>query len=87
MLRGERGAARTPPGATRALAAWICHLRGHGAPVKDARAETVVPLADGPLPDAVRSVLDFLDPAIAADDALAAAVLTHVEALERQATP
>jgi len=35
----------------------------------------------------VRSVLAFLDPAIAADDALAAAVLTHVEALERQATP
>ena len=87
VLRAERGAGRTPPGATRALAAWICHLRGHGAPVKDARAETVVPLADGPLPDAVRSVLDFLDPAIAADDALAAAVLTHAEELERHATP
>ena len=86
VLRGERAAGRTPPGATRALAAWICHLRGHGAPVKDARAETVVPLADGPLPHAVRSVLDFLDPAIAADDALAAAVLTHAEELERQAT-
>ncbi len=87
VLRAERAAGRTPPGATRALAAWICHLRGHGAPVKDARAETVVPLADGPLPVAVRSVLDFLDPAIAADDALAAAVLTHAEELERQATP
>ena len=87
VLRAERGAGRTPPGATRALAAWICHLRGLGAPVKDARAETVVPLADGPLPDAVRSVLDFLDPAIAADDALAAAVLAHAEELERQATP
>ena len=55
--------------------------------MKDARAETVVPLADGPLPDAVRSVLDFLDPASAADDALAAAVLGHAEELERQATP
>ena len=84
VLRRERAAGRTPPGATRALAAWICHLRGLGAPVKDARAETVVPLAGGPLPDAVRSVLHLLDPALAADDVVAAAVLAHAEELEHQ---
>jgi fructuronate reductase len=84
VLRKERAAGRTPPGATRTLAAWVCHLRGLGAPVKDARAETVVPLVDRSLRDAVRSVLHFLDPAIAADDAVAAAVLAHAEELERQ---
>ena len=49
VLRAERAAGRMPEGATRALAAWICHLRGLGAPVIDARADEVVPLAQGPL--------------------------------------
>ena len=84
VLRSERAAGRTPPGATRALAAWVCHLRGLGAPVRNASAETVVPLAHGPLPDAVRAVLRLLDPEIAADEAIAAAVLDHAEELEHQ---
>ena len=32
-----------PLGATRVLAAWVCHLRGLGAPVSDVRADEVVP--------------------------------------------
>ena len=38
VLRAERSAGRMPEGAVRALAAWIGHLRGAGAPVSDPRA-------------------------------------------------
>ena len=51
-----------PEGAVRVLAAWIGHLRGAGAPVVDPRADELVALAAGPLPEAVRRVLDDLDP-------------------------
>ena len=39
VLRRERSAGRMPEGAARALAAWVMHLRGAGAPVDDVRAE------------------------------------------------
>ena len=48
VLRAERAAGRLPEGATRALAAWVCHLRGLGAPVTDARADEVVAARAGP---------------------------------------
>ncbi|HET9970957.1 MAG TPA: mannitol dehydrogenase family protein [Streptosporangiaceae bacterium] len=67
VLRAERAAGRVPPGATRVLAAWVCHLRGLGAPVNDVRASEVVPLAKGPLAEAVPRVLATLDPALGAD--------------------
>jgi fructuronate reductase len=75
VVRAERSAGRMPDGALRALAAWIGHLRGAGAPVADPRAAELVALAGGPLPDAVRRILEDLDPALAADDALVAGVL------------
>ncbi|MEU4425019.1 mannitol dehydrogenase family protein, partial [Actinoplanes sp. NPDC024001] len=34
VLRAERAAGRMPAGAVRAVAAWIAHLRGSGAPVR-----------------------------------------------------
>ncbi|NMR21271.1 mannitol dehydrogenase family protein [Cellulomonas fimi] len=74
VLLRERAAGRLPLGATRPLAAWVCHLRGSGAPVTDARADEVVPLAAGPLPEAVRRVLGVLDPALADDEVVAAVV-------------
>ncbi len=74
VLRAERAAGRMPAGAVRVLGAWIDHLRGAGAPVDDARADQVVALAAGPRPEAVRRVLDFLDPALPADGELVAAV-------------
>ena len=83
VLRRERAAGAVPAGATRALAAWLCHLRGAGAPVDDARADDLVPLAAGPLADAARRVLGALDPALAGDDALVAAVLEQAEDLEQ----
>jgi fructuronate reductase len=74
-LRLERAAGRLPQGAVRALAAWIGHLRGVGVPVVDARADQVIPLAGGPLREAVPRVLAALDPTLADDQELVAAVL------------
>ena len=67
VLRAERVAGRLPAGATRVLAAWVCHLRGLGAAVSDVRAKEAVPLAQGPLGQAVPRVLRWLDPALGAD--------------------
>ena len=69
VLRGERAAGRMPPGAVRILAAWIDHLRGFGAPVKDAAA--------GPYREhagSVREVIALLAPDLAEDGDLVAAV-------------
>jgi fructuronate reductase len=75
VLRAERAEGRLPEGATRIIAAWICHLRGLGAPVTDARADEVVPLAAGSLDEAMARVVGFLDPALADDPAFGAIVL------------
>jgi fructuronate reductase len=48
------------PGATRLVAAWIAHLRGHGAPVADVRSDVVIALADGPAAAAVTNVVEWL---------------------------
>jgi fructuronate reductase len=80
-LRQERAAGRLPAGAIGVLAAWVCHLRGAGASVDDTRADQVVPLADGPLPQAVPRVLAALDPALADDGELVAAVVADAERL------
>ena len=80
-LRTELAAGRLPAGAVRPLAAWVCHLRGRGAEVTDASAATYLPLAEGPLRDAVHRVLDELDPALGADGSVAAAVLAGARAL------
>ncbi|MEY9872007.1 fructuronate reductase [Streptacidiphilus sp. MAP12-33] len=85
VLRAERAAGRLPEGASTVLAAWLLHLRGHGAPVRDAGADPA--LATGPLPAATRRVLALLDPALAEDDELAAGVAALAEGmLPRPAT-
>jgi fructuronate reductase len=60
-VRAELGQGRVPTGAARVLAAWVCHLRGQGAPVNDVAAEEFTALAAGELADAVRRVLGRLD--------------------------
>ena len=81
-LRRELAAGRIPPGATLPVAAWVSHLRGHGAKITDARRAEILPLVAGPLSEAVRNVLDVLDPELAADDGVVAAILAQVEELE-----
>src|SRR5215472_17802735 len=83
VLRAERAAGRLPPGATRVLAAWICHLRGLGAPVNDARADEVMPLADGQVNAAVRRVLGRLDAELADDADLISVVADQTQQLSR----
>jgi fructuronate reductase len=75
VVRAELAAGRVPVAGARALAAWVLHLRGAGAPVTDPRAADLTRRAAGPLPEAVRRVLDALDPALAADRTLLDAVL------------
>jgi fructuronate reductase len=70
-VRAELGQGRVPTGAARVLAAWVCHLRGQGAPVNDVAAEEFTALAAGELADAVHRVLGRLD---ADDDRLRAEV-------------
>jgi fructuronate reductase len=60
VLLAERGAGALPEGVTRLIAAWIVHLRGHGAPVDDVAADEVTALARGPVREAVAAVLDRL---------------------------
>jgi fructuronate reductase len=79
VLRAERAHGRPAGGAARAVAAWICHLRGLGAPVADARADHWVDLAAGPLAETVLRVLHGLGDDLADDVAL----LDTVTALAR----
>ncbi|GIF00878.1 mannitol dehydrogenase family protein [Paractinoplanes rishiriensis] len=72
VLRAERAAGRMPTGAVRALAAWIAHLRGTGAPVNDAAADAVLGAAGGRPAEATGRVLALLDADLATDDALLA---------------
>ncbi|WP_127573647.1 mannitol dehydrogenase family protein [Georgenia faecalis] len=84
-LRAERAAGRMPSAAVVAVAAWIAHLRGAGAPVGDVRAEEVVALARGERADAVRRVLAELAPDLGADAELATALTDQVAAFETAA--
>jgi fructuronate reductase len=80
-LRAERATGRMPLGASRVLAAWICHLRGRGAPVNDARADDIVPLAQGMLGESVPRLLDRLDPELGDDVELVAIVVQQADEL------
>ncbi|HEX9624951.1 MAG TPA: mannitol dehydrogenase family protein, partial [Streptosporangiaceae bacterium] len=77
VLRAERQAGRLPAAATRTLAAWLCHLRGLGATVNDARAQEVLPLARGRIAEAAPRVLGWLDPELAADHDVVGAVINQ----------
>jgi fructuronate reductase len=70
VLHAERAAGRMPAGAIRVLGAWIAHLRGAGAPVTDAAADTALAATTGPPADAARAVLAILGPDLATDEAL-----------------
>ena len=72
---GERGG--VAEGACRAIAGWVLHLRGVGAPVDDKGATEVVEQANaGDLAQVVQAVLAFLQ---VDDDKVAETVLTQAE--------
>lgn len=77
-LLADRAAGNTPIGAERAIAAWILHLRGMGAPVNDARADQVLPLVEGTLKASVAGICDYLQ---IADPASRASILMLAEDL------
>lgn len=78
-LRAERASGHLPLGCVTALAAWVLHLRGHGAPVQDVDGDRFVAAAQADdAVDAVSAVLALLDPTLAADPEL-------VDAIEAQA--
>jgi hypothetical protein len=60
----------------------VLHLRGRGAPVREARPDRVAGLADGTLDDAVRAVLDRLGPGLGGHEPLVADVLGRARELE-----
>ena len=80
-LRAELPAGRVPTGACRVVAAWVLHLRGAGAPVKDTLADDVLPLVSGSLEDAVGRVVEHLAPDLAGDERVREAVRSQAEVL------
>jgi fructuronate reductase len=60
VLRAARADGELPSGATRFVAAWIAHLRGHGVPVQDVDAGPLTQLAQGSVREAVPAVLEWL---------------------------
>ncbi|WP_241681036.1 mannitol dehydrogenase family protein [Pseudactinotalea terrae] len=80
VVQAERAAGNVPTGGATTLAAWVLHLRGEGAPVKDATVEKALAAAtSGDLPVAVPAVLDLLG--LGGDEELTAAVLAQVDAI------
>jgi fructuronate reductase len=81
-VRAERAAGRVPIGAATTVAAWVLHLRGLGAPIKDAGAGAAREAANsGELPDVVPAVLDTLEPGLGADQDFVDAVLRQADAI------
>jgi len=80
-MRAERTAGRSGTGAARVIAAWLCHLRGRGAPVSDPRAAALTELAGGQLEAAARRVLAELDPVLAGDEVSVTTVVDCAEEL------
>jgi len=81
-IRAERAAGRIPVGCATTVAAWVLHLRGLGAPVKDSGAAAAQQAANsGDLQTAVPAVLDTLDLNRGSDEDFVRAVLTQAEAI------
>jgi fructuronate reductase len=85
-LKAERASGRLPAGCATTVAAWILHLRGYGAPVKDTAAAGFLEVAhSAELADAVPAVLELLEPGLGRDGALVDAVVAQAEDIHRRA--
>jgi fructuronate reductase len=86
-VRAERAAGRIPVGCATTLAAWVLHLRGAGAPVKDPGAASALQAANpGDMPTAVPAVLGTLEPGLGKDGDFVRAVLAQAEAIMKSGT-
>ncbi|WP_426514870.1 mannitol dehydrogenase family protein [Dactylosporangium sp. McL0621] len=82
VLQAENATGSHSSAATQVLAAWVCHLRGRGAPVNDPHARATD--AGGPLTAAVPRLLRILDPNLGMDLDVVAQVVRQAEAIERE---
>ncbi len=83
VIKAERAVGNLPVGAATALAGWVLHLQGHGAPVKDPGAGPAQSAASAAtVSDAVTAVLGTLDESLASDAELADLVTQRVEWLK-----
>jgi fructuronate reductase len=79
----ERAAGRIPVGAATTVAAWVLHLRGAGAPIKDANADATEAAADEEdLEAAARNVLEFLRSGLGEDAELVDAVMEQARQIQ-----
>ena len=81
-LNAERAAGGEPIGAERAVAAWVLHLRGVGAPFQDANADAVKGFGEGTLEESVEKACDYLK---IPDPAARASILALARELEAAA--
>ncbi|NLE99076.1 MAG: mannitol dehydrogenase family protein, partial [Propionibacterium sp.] len=80
-LRRFRKEGEMPKAAVTAVAAWLLHLRGHGAPIKEAAPEKLQALVGGSLKEDAKNVLGHVVPELAGDDELVTAVMQAAEEL------
>ncbi len=81
-LLAERAAGRLPIGCATATAAWVLHLRGQGAPLKDDGAGPArAAAAADDLPEAAAGVLETWQPGLGADQDLVRLVVQQCERL------
>jgi fructuronate reductase len=84
-IRAERSAGRVPIGCATTIAAWVLHLRGLGAPIKDPGAAAAEKAANsGELREAVPAVLDVLEPGLGGDRGFVDAVIRQAGAIQSQ---
>jgi fructuronate reductase len=84
-VRAERAAGRVPIGCASTIAAWVLHLRGLGAPIKDPGAGPAQKAANsGVLQEAVPAVLDVVEPGLGGDRDFVDAVIRQAGAIQSQ---
>ncbi|MBA3529438.1 MAG: mannitol dehydrogenase family protein, partial [Propionibacteriaceae bacterium] len=84
-IRAERAAGRVATGSATILAAWVLHLRGLGAPVKDPGAAPFHEAAtSGELSSAAPGVLDLLEPGLGSDAGFVDAVVAQAQAIQQR---
>lgn len=84
-ILNERAAGNLPRGCATAIAAWVLHLRGLGAPIADKLAGPAREAADsGDLEAVVPKVLDTLSPGLGADSELVACVVEQAAAIRAE---